>query len=107
MTTKTEKTDLDVAQELYDFLQGTIPDDIHLGKGRVPKLTPKQAWTVVWYLGNQYRAISDNIEKCDVCGTLYDSCSEGDCLDYGNGPYHFCDYCIYSEKYERKAKDRK
>jgi hypothetical protein len=97
-----ERTDLERTEELFAFLQGTVPEGYHILDDNVPRLTPDQAWTVIWYLGNQYWQVTDHIERCGVCGCLFDTKSEGDCLDYGTGPYHFCDGCIYSEEYEKK-----
>lgn len=89
-------------QELFDFLQGTIPKGHEIVPENVPYLTPDQAWTVIWYLGNKYWQVTDRIKRCDVCGDLYDTHSEGDCLDYGEAPYHFCDSCMYSDEYDTK-----
>lgn len=100
---KEERSDLARAQELHEFLQGNIPEGYRLGRGNRPKLTAKQAWTVIWYLGNQFWKVPDHIERCDLCGGLYDSHNAGDCLDYGKGPYHFCDSCMWTETYHKKA----
>jgi len=58
----------------------------------VPQLTADQAWTVIWYLGNQYWQVPDFIERCDVCGDLFDSEQEGGYHEEGP-PYHYCDTC--------------
>ncbi len=97
--------DLERTRELYDFLQGKMPDGIRMARSHQPKLTPDQAWSVVWYLGNQYWQVTDRVEKCD-CGDLYHTWQEGDCLDYGKFPYHFCDSCRDGEEYGRKSKSR-
>lgn len=101
-----EDTALERTQELFKFLQGTSPDDYHVAPRSMPRLSPSQAWTVIWYLGNQYWQVPDHIERCDVCGTLYDSHNAGDCLDYGRPPYSFCDDCMEDEKYAKKLKRR-
>src|SRR5258708_18657881 len=69
MSEKNDK-DLKRTQELYDFLQGKMPKGTHVATSHRPKLTPDQAWQVVWYLGNQYWQVTDRVEKCCVCGTL-------------------------------------
>lgn len=99
-----ERDDLELAEELFEFLQGRAPEGYRIRRGHMPKLTANQAWTVIWYLGNQFWQVPDTIERCDVCGNIHDSESEGECLDYGKGPYQFCDNCLYSEEYERKKK---
>ena len=99
----TEKRDnLELANKFFDFLQGTIPDGYHLAADDVPHLTPAQAWTVIWYLGNQYWQVPDHIERCDICGCLFDSNREGVCLDWGEAPYHACDGCEYDPAIEEK-----
>ena len=102
MATNNKHDDLKMTEELFAFLQGDIPDTIRIIKEEVPKLSADQAWTVIWYLGNLYWQVTDYIERCDVCGSLYDSNKEGDCLDCGKPPYHFCDGCTDSEEYRDK-----
>lgn len=96
-------TNLERTKELFAFLQGAIPEGYKLDPAETPNLTPDQAWTVIWYLGNLYWQVTDYIERCDVCGALFDSESGGTCLDYGDPPYKFCDDCICSDEYETKA----
>lgn len=103
----TEDTDpLDRTNELFAFLQGRIPEGYKIPRAERPKLTADQAWTVIWYLGNQYWQVTDFIERCDVCGDLYHTHREGDCLDYGNPPYHFCESCMANDEYGRKQARR-
>jgi hypothetical protein len=101
-----EVSDLDRTEELYDFLQGKAPKGYHIPRGHMPKLTEKQAWTVIWYLGNQYWQVTDFIEKCCVCGSLYDSECSGSCLDFGKAPYHFCDCCMEGDAYAKKRRSK-
>lgn len=102
MTTNDERDALEMTEELFAFLQGDVPETIHLGCDKVPKLSADQAWSVIWYLGNLYWKVTDYIERCDVCGTLYDSNREGACLDYGHAPYHFCEGCTEGTEYRDK-----
>lgn len=104
MSDKERRNDLDATKELFFFLQGQIPDGYFLKKRCIPRLTPDQAWMVVWYIQNQYRQFHDGIARCGVCGSLYDSWSEGACLDYGKAPYYFCDSCMRSEDYDKKMR---
>ena len=105
MSEENEK-DLECTQELYDFLQGRMPKDITVRKAHRPKLTPEQAWTVVWYLGNAHWQVPDCIEKCEVCGDLYHAEEEGGCLDYGKSPYMFCGSCVEGDEYAAKEARR-
>ena len=98
-----ERSALDRTEELFRFLQGTLLEGYRIPADDIPRLTDDQAWTVIWFLGNQYWQVTDYIERCEVCGCLYDSKSEGAYLDYGEAPYHFCDDCIYTTEYECKA----
>lgn len=102
MSDEPKKSDLERTQELLDFLMGVFPDRYKIPKKQRPKLTREQAFTVIWYLGNQYWQVTDHVEKCDVCGALYDAHREGACLDYGRAPYSFCDNCISSEEFHKK-----
>jgi len=96
--------DLERTQELYDLLQGKVPKGCLIPKDEVPKLTPEQAWTVIWYLGNQYWQVTDRVEKCDVCGQLYHTWQEGECMDFGNPPYSFCGSCVDGDEARTKRR---
>ena len=107
MSKKQEKTDLERAQELFDLLQGTIPDGCQVKNWGIPHLTPNQAYTVIWWLGNEHAAISDRIERCDMCGDLYDGTESGWCLDFGKSPIFFCDACESTPEFEKKYRKAK
>jgi len=105
MSATEEKTDLERTEELFAFLQGRVPEGYGIKpKKDIPKLSADQAWTVIWYLGNQYWQVTDHVERCCVCGDLYESWAEGACLDYGKAPYHFCDPCMNGPEFREKAK---
>lgn len=99
-----QPTDLERVEELFRFLQGTMPEGCRIEPTHIPQLTPDQAWTVIGYLGNQYWQVPDDIERCEVCGDLYDTGSGGSCLDVGDPPYHWCDACEYQEEVLAKIK---
>jgi hypothetical protein len=69
--------DLEWIKEFYDFLQGENPEGIQTRKHNSPKMTPKKAFTIIWYLQEHLRVLPDHIEKCSCCNDLYDSNSEG------------------------------
>ena len=87
------RTDLEKTQRLFDLLRGNLPDDCRIKPDCRPNLTAKQAWTVIWWLGNQYWQVPDFIERCCVCGRLYDTNESGKCFDWGEPPNCVCDGC--------------
>lgn len=96
--------DLAMTQKLFAFLQGKEKDGCTIKREEMPRLTAEQAWTVIWWLGNQYWQVTDCVERCDVCGELYDTSQGGCCLDYGKAPYNFCESCRECEEYIAKEK---
>lgn len=100
----TEDHDYENTVELFAFLQGVVPDDCTIETDHVPRLTADQAWKVIWYLGNQYWQVTDYIERCCVCGELYDTRCDGECLDFGHAPYHFCGSCCNGSEARDKRK---
>ena len=64
-------------EEFYAFLRGEIPEQIHLPRGHKPKMSQKQAHSVIWYLQEHFSIIPDTIEQCDFCFNFFDSNSEG------------------------------
>lgn len=98
--------DLKKTEELFALLQGELPDGCNITRSNRPKLTADQAWTVIWWLGNQYWQVTDRVDRCDVCGSLYNSCQEGHCLDFGRAPYNFCDSCMQTEAFTKKQSSK-
>lgn len=99
-------SEIEKTEALFRFLQGQLPDGCTIPEGSQPRLTPEQAWIVIWWLGNQYWQVPDYIERCDVCGDLFDTNSDGDCLDFGEAPYHFCGICEYGNEYADKQRSK-
>ena len=83
--------DLEWVDEFYSFLQGELPKGITMPNN--PKLSKDQAFNVIWYLQEHFPLIPDQIDRCDVCGTLYDSYSSGWYTEHSNekGHHNFCD----------------
>jgi len=100
-----DKDPIDVVRKLFNFLQGEVPEGLEIPQDHIPHLSEEHAWTVVWYIQGLYREIPDHIVRCDVCGRLFDTDDEGDCLDYGDMPYNFCVDCMKSCEYAEKKKD--
>lgn len=71
---KRDLTDLEWVQEFYEFLQGDPPANILTNK---IKLSKNKAFTIIWYLQEQFSILPDHICQCDRCGDLYDSYEEG------------------------------
>jgi len=68
----------DKIEELYNYLRGiSLPDGVGV---KMPKLSDKMAFTVIWLLQEHFHILPDNIEKCRGCRELFDSDSEGYCL---------------------------
>jgi len=73
-----ENTDIEKVNELYQFLTGEkIPEGMQIVKNHRPKMSGKQAFTIIWFLQEHLRVLPDNFERCDVCEEIYDSYSEG------------------------------
>lgn len=86
--------EVDQVQELFAFLQGTVPEGYRIPAEKVPHLTPDQAWTVVWFVQEMHIQLTDEVERCESCGDLFHSACEGVCREDGP-PYHLCDGCQY------------
>lgn len=70
----------DKVDELFKYLTDEkIPEGVCV-KSR-PKLSRNKAWNLIWFLQEVTHCLPDHIERCDFCGQLYDSQSEGYCLD--------------------------
>ena len=79
---------LEGVQEFYEFLQGKLPDCISMKPS--PKLTPRRAFDVIWFLQERFGLIPDYYERCVRCGVIYDSNNEGDRINYS----HYCGDCL-------------
>ena len=103
-THRKEWNDLEWMDEFYKFLQGKVPEEISIGRGHQPKLSEKKANTIIWYLQEHLRILPDNTERCDTCGSLYDSWSEG--IYWETKGKHYCGGCDYlvPENYDRGKK---
>jgi len=105
----TEPTDLERTIELFEFLQGKVPEGMELDD--VPQLTPDAAESVLYVLREHKSfknwSIPDSIRRCDVprCGEWFDSDSEGDYLGFGEPPYHFCSGCEDGTEYREKIRE--
>ena len=97
-----QRTDLELANELFDFLQGDVPKGLVLR--HVPRLDAPTAATILYVLSEHFKDwyVPDSIELCDVCGELYDDNEGGTTLDFGEEPCNFCDECDQGTEYRQK-----
>lgn len=70
-----EPDELERVQQFHEFLQGQLPDGVTVGNP--PKMTAVDAFSVIWFLQEVAGLISDSIEMCAYCGTLFGSNKEG------------------------------
>ena len=88
------RTDSDVEKlsEFYRFLTGEeMPSGIKMKRGTAPIMTEKKAFAVIWYLQEHLPVFPDHIERCDSCGEIFDSWSEG--LYWESKGRHYCGGC--------------
>lgn len=75
-TIEISDTTLEKVQEFYNWLQGeSCPGDIEFTHS--PKLTPEEAFSVVYYLQEELGVLPDKYEMCRECKDIYDSENEG------------------------------
>jgi hypothetical protein len=93
MTMTGTKPTLEQVDALYQFLTGRIPvgSGIEMGRGGQPKLTPRKAFAVIWFLQEHLHILPDCYEACTCCGNLFDSdCAGHLCEQTGKS---YCDNC--------------
>ena len=74
-----EKIESDTMNELLRFLEGKFtPDTVKIvDKSKLPKLTPIQAWLVIYVLQEHFKVLPEKFEMCNECGRIFDSEIEG------------------------------
>lgn len=60
---------MDTVRELAGFLQGETPEGFRLGSQ--PELDEDTAWSVIYVLQEKFELITDRVDKCDYCGSLF------------------------------------
>jgi hypothetical protein len=81
---------LDNINQLYEYLQGKLPDCVSKSVF-TPKLSPKHAFEIIWFLQEVTGCLPDKYERCSICGTIYNS-DEGDYSDLTGKCY--CSCCL-------------
>jgi hypothetical protein len=80
-TPEKEISDLDIIQNLYDFLQKDI------------KLSPKKSFKIIYHLQEELPIFPDHIQQCWNCKQLFDTWSSG--LYWESKSRHYCGSCDY------------
>ena len=116
------KIESDAMNELLRFLEGLFtPETVKMvDKLKLPKLTPIQAWFVIYVLQEHFEILPEKFELCDECGRIFDSDIEGIHTDdkamfeegeiaYGlpitDCGKHLCGYCEDVHRIQEYAKD--
>jgi len=73
---------LEKIEELFDFLKGNALPPCFVKNRKLPKMSARAAFSIIYILQEVYHIIPDHYELCYRCKGLYDSCSEGDNLDW-------------------------
>lgn len=97
-----EDSDLEKTNEFYRFLTGEeMPEKISMTRGHKPKMSEKKAFAIIWYLQEHLSILPDHIERCDICGELYDEYSSG--IHWETKGKNYCGACDYlvPQKYDR------
>lgn len=85
-------SDIEKVNEFYRFLTGEeIPDGISIARGHKPKMSEKKAFSIIWFLQEHLSIFPDTIERCSVCGELFDTNSEG--IYWETKGKHYCGGC--------------
>lgn len=92
---------LDQANKLFEYLKGELPEGIDCF---TPKLSSKEAFSVVWFIQEIIDCLPDHIEICQHCEELFDTNKEGYSLSeeytLDGKPLpeeyrgHWCDSCV-------------
>jgi len=82
-----EQKSLEQVKELYQFLQGELPEGIRMKYP--PRLSERGAFKAIWFLQEYMGILPVNYERCVRCGTLFDDRNSG---GYRNGR-NYCDCC--------------
>jgi formylmethanofuran dehydrogenase subunit E len=95
-------SDIEKVREFYRFLTGEdMLDKISIGRGHAPKMSEKKAFSIIWYLQEHLSIFPNTIERCSVCGELFDTNTEG--IYWETKDKHYCGGCcdIVPYNYDR------
>jgi hypothetical protein len=77
--------------DLFKYLQGIVPDRVHVPEAELACLDKKQAFAVIYFLQEHLHLIADKWEQCSVCLDLYDSNEDGYYVEADFA--HYCEGC--------------
>ena len=94
---------LDEVKVFFAWLQGTPYKNMSLSSQ--PRLSPEEAFSIIYVLQEELHLIPDTIEMCLKCKELFDTKTEGryideDSLDYAGNTYDEADYGNYCDNCE-------
>lgn len=84
-----ELSDVEWISLFNDFLMGDL------------KLSCRKAFRIIYFLQEHLPVFPDHIEKCDTCGSIYDSWSQGHHSDM-NGKFYCSENCEPNGLYEKE-----
>lgn len=61
--------DLKTVEEMMEFLQGETPEGFRLANQ--PELDEDNAFTVIYVLQEKFELITDNFDRCENCGSVF------------------------------------
>ncbi len=70
---------------------------------RDKKLSKRKAFSIIYYLQEHLAVFPDHIEKCSVCGNIYDSYAAGHYSELTN-KFYCCESCEPPGLYEREQR---
>lgn len=92
-----KKTHLETVSELFDLLTKHEAPEGWKMDNLPPKMTGRQAFTLIWYLQEGPRCLPDHIEHCDACDHLGDS--HGENFEYVESKeQRLCESCYRAER---------
>ena len=72
-------------QEFHEFLKGKVPEGWNIKKSKMPKLTPDQAFEVIYYLQEELQVFPDDFELCHACKQIFSRNDGGIIVDDNDG----------------------
>ena len=92
---------LEKTKELFEFLKGNTMPPGFVSQRKLPKMSAKKAFNIIYILQEGFCLIPDHYEMCYRCECLYDSDNEGGLLNRESYiipkyllDHHVCDNCL-------------
>lgn len=82
---KNQEITLEQVEQFMNLLTGTwLPEN--WTPDNVPKMTPREAFTVVYYMQEFLHVLPDHYEQCNICSEMYDTEWGGFTIDTADEP---------------------